>query len=89
MRSRCGTQLSLVERSPLATSSQHREDGIGAPSIWYTWAAATKAMGVHPRGQQWLQYDPQVIGNTEAGGRRVVWGPSARALRRCLCTHTP
>src|SRR5215470_5333210 len=43
-----GTQLRLIQGLPLAARAEHIENGIGTAAIRHTWAAAAKAVGVHP-----------------------------------------
>ena len=76
MRSRFGTQVGVRESFPLTAGAQNVEDGVGAPAIGDTGAAAAEAVGVEAHRDERLQDGPESVGNTEAGGGWII----ARAL---------
>src|SRR5260370_1145261 len=65
MGCRVRTQLGLIQGLPLATRSQHVEDGIGTVAIRHPWASSPKAMGIHMHRQQRLHVNTHRFG----GGR--------------------
>src|SRR5260370_13892338 len=61
VRRRMRTELGLVEGLPLATRSQHVEDGVGTAAIGNTGASPAKAMRVDLGGKEGLQSRPQFM----------------------------
>src|SRR5258708_32084359 len=72
---RVRTQLGLIQGLPLATRSQHVEDGIGTVAIRHPWASSPKAMGIHMHRQQRLQLRPQLIRDAKSRRRAIIRGP--------------
>ncbi len=75
MGCRVRTQLGLIQGLPLATRSQHVEDGIGTVAIRHPWASSPKAMGIHMHRQQRLQLRPQLIRDAKSRRRAIIRGP--------------
>jgi len=46
MRSGASTQLSRIQRFPLATGAQHKKDGIGTAAVSYARSASSEAMRI-------------------------------------------
>jgi hypothetical protein len=51
-------QFSLIQRLPLASGSQDKEDRIGAGSIRNTRSSTAKAMRLDMDWEQWMQDGP-------------------------------
>jgi len=75
------TQLGLMEGFPLAARAEHVKNGISTATIRHTRPATTKAVGIHPWGEQWCKKGPQRISNAEPSGGTVVRGASPCAFQ--------
>jgi hypothetical protein len=76
-----GTQLGLMEGFPLAARAEHVKHGVGTAAIRHTRPAATKAVGMHPGGEQWCENGPPLIRHAESSSGAVVRGASSCSFR--------
>lgn len=84
----CAVECALVERLPLATSSQHVEDRVGTVSISGAWSSASKAMGIDVDRQQRLQYRPQLVGDLKPCRGRIIRRPLPFSFLGFFFAHT-
>jgi hypothetical protein len=75
-----GTEVSLIERFPLAAGAQDIEDGVGAAAVGYSRAATAEAVEVQPDRDERFQHCPERIGDAEGGGGAIIRSAHASAL---------
>jgi hypothetical protein len=88
MGRRMRTQLSVIQRLPLAARPQHIEDRIGTVTIGHPWPSSPKAMRIHMHRQQRLQLCPQLIGDAKSCRRAIIRGSLSFSFLDCLSVHT-
>ena len=83
-----GTEVGMVQGCPLPPGTEDENDGVGTAAVGDARAAATKAMRIHPHGDERLEDRPEFIRDTKPGGGAVVGRSRPGALGWCwLCVH--